>query len=282
MPSTATITSFYTFAPSSKARASQVNANFDSFRGHIIPISPTTATASDNSWDLGSTGYRWKTGYVREIDFKSITTTGQEVTMYAATSGSLPYAAFSVAGTERLRIGEFGFLKNPSASYLNATTSAGIGGFAAVNLATSTTLNVTSVAASIVGSTITIVTYGGPVDVRLVAADLSSDISNIFLQAHGTTAGSFGPFVPAITILRDSAVFVADFVFSAFDINEDLGGYGVTYRGAHSVGTVQAIDFPSAGTHTYYLSYSGSYGGSGFTAMTMQITGAKFQARETF
>lgn len=46
MPSTATITAFYTFTANTKARASLVNANFDIFRGHLLPLSPSTQTES--------------------------------------------------------------------------------------------------------------------------------------------------------------------------------------------------------------------------------------------
>lgn len=63
MPSTATITTFYTFTANTKARATQVNNNFDIFRGHSVPINTDTATASNNSHDLGSTEHRWRTGY---------------------------------------------------------------------------------------------------------------------------------------------------------------------------------------------------------------------------
>lgn len=64
MPSSATITTFYTFTANTKARASQVNANFDIFRGHILPVSPNTQTAINNTYDLGSSEYRWRTLYL--------------------------------------------------------------------------------------------------------------------------------------------------------------------------------------------------------------------------
>lgn len=64
MPSTATITAFYNFTANTKARASQVQGNFDVFRGHLLPVSPSTATAIDNTYDLGSTEYRWRALYL--------------------------------------------------------------------------------------------------------------------------------------------------------------------------------------------------------------------------
>lgn len=67
MPSTATITAFYNFTANTKARASQVNTNFDTFRGHILPVSPTTATAINNTYDLGSSEYRWRNLYLAPL-----------------------------------------------------------------------------------------------------------------------------------------------------------------------------------------------------------------------
>lgn len=75
MPSSATITAFYTFAANTKARASEVNANFELFRGHLIPINTLTQTASDVTHDIGSVDHRWRTGYFQYIDFERSTTT---------------------------------------------------------------------------------------------------------------------------------------------------------------------------------------------------------------
>lgn len=75
MPSTATITSFYTFAAGTKARSSQVNANFDNFRGHLLPIEPLTMTASNISYDLGSSEYSWRTAFLETVSIRGSTST---------------------------------------------------------------------------------------------------------------------------------------------------------------------------------------------------------------
>lgn len=82
MPSSATITSFYTFTPFTTIRSSEVNANFSLFRGHLIPISPTTATGSNLTYDLGSTEYIWNNAYARHL------------LMYGDTAASTPPAGF--------------------------------------------------------------------------------------------------------------------------------------------------------------------------------------------
>lgn len=68
MPSSATITAFYNFSANTKARAAQVTANFDVFRGHIIPVHVSTATSANNTYDLGSSEYRWANVYATNIN----------------------------------------------------------------------------------------------------------------------------------------------------------------------------------------------------------------------
>lgn len=82
MPSTATITSFYSFAALTRIKSSEVNTNFSNFRGHIIPISPTTATGANLSYDLGSTEYIWNNLYSRHL------------MMYGDTTGTTPPSGF--------------------------------------------------------------------------------------------------------------------------------------------------------------------------------------------
>lgn len=63
MPSSPTITNFYSFSPNTRARASQVNTNFSAFRGHLIPIEPNTLAASDGVHSVGSPDHKWEYGY---------------------------------------------------------------------------------------------------------------------------------------------------------------------------------------------------------------------------
>lgn len=76
MPSSATITTFYSFTANTRARASEANYNFGLFRGHLLPISPTTATGSDNTYALGSREYRWTNAWVTNGLYFSDTTSG--------------------------------------------------------------------------------------------------------------------------------------------------------------------------------------------------------------
>jgi len=91
MPSSATVTAFTTFISGTKARAEQVNANYDNFRGHIIPIDPTTVSGvSDFSYGLGGADYRWGPSYIEKIFFGRTTTTWS-VDDQTATGGDLVF-----------------------------------------------------------------------------------------------------------------------------------------------------------------------------------------------
>jgi len=72
MPSSATITVFYSFIERGLIRSSEHNHNFSIFRGHILPVHPDTATAATSgAYDLGSIDHRWGTLYVTSINSSS-------------------------------------------------------------------------------------------------------------------------------------------------------------------------------------------------------------------
>ena len=79
MPSTNTLTSFYTFTPSTLIKSAEMNSNFQGIRGHFIPIdTTTTAAAPAFTYDLGGYGHEWRGIY------------GQYLTIYGNTAGSVP------------------------------------------------------------------------------------------------------------------------------------------------------------------------------------------------
>lgn len=87
MPST--ITAFHTFQPATKARSSQVNANFSNYRGDLLPINETTATASDGTHYLGASDHYWAGAYAKFIDMGGATTTARTIfrPLSSATTG---------------------------------------------------------------------------------------------------------------------------------------------------------------------------------------------------
>lgn len=85
MPSTATITAYYSFTPYTGIKSAEVNANFANHRGHQIPINTDTATTSNLTHDLGSIDHSWRGIF------------GQYAIMYANTTSSIPTPATSTA-----------------------------------------------------------------------------------------------------------------------------------------------------------------------------------------
>ena len=101
MPSSATITStdLVTFVANTRAKASEVNGNFDLWRGHIIPIKTDTSAADDSSFDLGSDEHRWRSLYTNTVDLETSTNTATLVISgkSAVTAGAF---SFQIEGTE--------------------------------------------------------------------------------------------------------------------------------------------------------------------------------------
>jgi hypothetical protein len=78
MPSTATITTFYDFTPSTRIRSAHVNNNFANFRGHLLPTDASAASSPTQTYDLGATAHLWRGIY------------NQYGVMFGNTSGALP------------------------------------------------------------------------------------------------------------------------------------------------------------------------------------------------
>lgn len=76
MPSTATLTAFYSFTASTVIKSAEVNHNFSTFRGHIIPVDPTATSSPNRAYDLGSSDHSWRGMYSTwNIMFENTATT---------------------------------------------------------------------------------------------------------------------------------------------------------------------------------------------------------------
>lgn len=70
-----TITGYTTFVTATAAKSVEMNTNFSNYRGTILPIDPNTAAAATDTYDLGSSDYRWNNAYLNNLIFKGATTT---------------------------------------------------------------------------------------------------------------------------------------------------------------------------------------------------------------
>lgn len=89
-----TILSYHVFQAKTKARASEVNTNFSNYRGTLIPIDPNTAAAAGNTYDLGSTEYRWNVSYVNTLNLRGATSTSNFFMTCDSTSSQIAYLGF--------------------------------------------------------------------------------------------------------------------------------------------------------------------------------------------
>ncbi len=64
-----------TFVNSTTADADEVNGNFDFLEGTIVPFD-SAGTSTDNTFDLGSSSFRWRAGYFNSINAGSIVVSG--------------------------------------------------------------------------------------------------------------------------------------------------------------------------------------------------------------
>lgn len=255
MPSSATITTFYDFSPNTKARASQVNTNFSVFRGHIIPLDPNTAASATNTYDLGSSEWRWRSVYTKGIDFLSNTSTGNDLKIYGSTAGSSPAVVYSVAGTstasgthsfmiggvERFRIDRYGGYR---ASFTSTSdgTDPGIGGLVYSVGTNGAYVNSVTSEVIIPGSTITVSTAGGPVLLGLISKDGSTQSSiNITSAAIGNVQGYFR-LSRDTTTTNVASIFQNFRSFTTSSQNFEAGLPGFF-----------AMDNVTSGTHTYFL-----------------------------
>lgn len=185
MPSSATITSFYNFSANTKARASQVNNNFDVFRGHIIPVEPLTATSADNTYDLGDFSHRWRYGYFGQTRYGTTSTAYGSVQLASDTTAA--ELILSLNGTEKARINTNG-IKFTSIPFKLTTTSFDFSSIAGVGATTS----------------ISGIDISRPVNINFLQRDITttSDCGTITFTA--LTTSTVGPV--AIYVKRDSTI----------------------------------------------------------------------------
>ena len=262
MPSTATITSFYIFTGNSRPRVGQVNSNFSLFRGHLIPIDPNVAQATNQTYDLGSSEHRWRRTYVRKLDI-TLTTTAS-LTVQADTAGAF---SFRNNGVEIFKVSENGLTGINEDSLNGMTTSGGIG-----DVAASPAINMTLTSSGhIAGSTCTLQTNGRPVMVGLIPNNSTTTGSYIRTLEYQTTA--IQRITSKISFVRDGTIV------SATEIRSGSGDENVLYP----PGMFVFYDFSDSGTYKYSLyndTITAQTQGGTTTAAALQLSNVRVFAIE--
>jgi|GEM_PF-4313436 len=91
-----TIAAWSEFTPTSGTiRSARVMGNFGVFRGHMLPFDPTTTAFVADTYDLGSSTYRWRNVYAKALKLTPIHTSGS----MSITAGMGVVLMDSTAGT---------------------------------------------------------------------------------------------------------------------------------------------------------------------------------------
>lgn len=185
MPSLATVSSFYIFSPSTKARASQVNHNFDLFRGHLLPIDPTAQSGSDQTYDLGVDPYRWRVAYSKY--WSTSISLGASNVFSAASDGTF---SWDKSGSTACSFSPT-FFRGQNAKSQDPTTTASYGGLAA-----SLAINFTVTGDGfIAGSTCTISTNGRPTWIGLQSVGPTGAACEVAIEPNTSLPSAFSNFV---------------------------------------------------------------------------------------
>ena len=201
MPSTATITAFYSFTALTTVRSSLVNSNFSTFRGHFIPIDTDTATSSNLTHDLGADGHSWRGVY------------GQYGIFYANTTGSVPAAPSS--GKMALYFKDNGNLykKNSSGTETQLDAAPAAGNYAVTSTSASYTATTSDnfIACNANGGAITITLYTavGNSGRQLLVKKTDSSANAVTVDGNSSETID-GATTYAITIQYESITIISD------------------------------------------------------------------------
>lgn len=257
MPSSATITAFYNFSANSKARASQVNNNFDVFRGHLLPVDPNTVGAAGNTYDLGSREHTWRNGFVGSTFINNMYL-GQTTSNWIIQNETTTNAGnlhFMHSGTTRAVI----------AKNYGMTTAAGVGQLGASGVISQSGTPLTKT--NIVGSTFTLQTIGKMVDLFFIPVFNAGSPSTLLVSGAQTTTVS----APMLEFY-----FMCDNTSVAY-FRPRLGTPGSPVIG-YSLGDFRALVDLAAGSHTFYLAASTN----GTTTTGYELTQARFAGKEYY
>lgn len=262
MPSTATVTAYYTFVANTRAKAAEVNNNFSLYRGHMIPIEPLTATSSHLQHDLGSTDHSWRVGYMQSLSLRTATTTARFIIQgnAAVTAGAADFlfdsttiCSFDLEGMKRHSL--------ENANNRMTTTALGTKGYV-INPTTSTAfVNVTNMSVSITPRK-------GPIEITL-CADPTTAGSAIYVAQLGATTGVT---TLQVRVYRDTTTSLVEGMMSL--------STGITSTSAYLSALPSAFrwydESPTANTlATYVLQVS-----NGGELGTIHFTNVKMRLRE--
>ncbi len=262
MPSSQTITSFYTFSPYTKSRSIQVNANFSNLRWHALPIDPNTATAVDQTYDMGVSDYRWRAGYMRGAS--TSISAGSSIIMSGHTADGFQ---FKKSTTTVLYMQDDNF-QAQNRTPMDSTLTAAAGQFAMGPILNSTITGAGNIAAC----TCTLTTVGRPVMVGLMNVSNTTGSSGIVFTGLTTTATILLQLY--IAFLANGTAVASTYVGSGAvgaSSGGSVAGWGLT-DWEYPSGGFWMMFFPAAGTYAMSMSVDTTSATTALTNMAFKNT----------
>ena len=248
MPTTATITAFYNFTANTKARASHVQNNFDVFRGHLLPVSPSTATSADNTYDLGSFEYKWRNSYIKTSVYGQTST--NYASIYADPATTSAELIMAINGSEKARINSNGLITTNGRNFGLTTTA--LPGQMAISsgISSETTFNYTTTSTPINGTTLTITTLGRKIEISGIAHNFNTSITSSVISFASSPAIGFGAIIGLAR--TDGSGFQS---LNLIGVGSMVTSTAETPACYYTPSNINFSDIPAAGTYTYYLTY---------------------------
>lgn len=253
-----TITSYYTFTANTRAKAAEVGGNFSNYRGTYLPIRTDTATAADDTYNLGNDSYRFDTAFVRTIDFRTSTATST-LELEGDTSNTTGAFKFKIEGVTKATIDTTGITHNSLVARSAVTTTAALGQLAMRDFNSGSISTTGASEVALTGSTCTVTTNGRPVLIGIMPSATST--SGILFQC---TTNSTYAVSAAIKIHRDSTTITSSAV--AFIMNHTTTALNAGGSSNFQIpASIFSIDPVVAGTYNYHarLEITGSGAGNG-------------------
>lgn len=242
MPSSLTITAQYSFTPYTKARAIQLNTNFSNLRGHMLPIDPTSTSASDQAYNLGSSLYRWRTGYLNGVSLSI--STGSSLILSGTTAGGFKFTLDSTIPFSMISTNYKGHNATPVGPTLTAAKG---------QWAESPALNATLTTGAVAGSTCTLSHNGRLCFIGFKAAGATTTSCGIELTANTTGVNTI---TARVIYMEDGNTLGADEIgLSAVNLATTIISSGIAFN--YAPNAFGRLFVPNqgngAGTNNYYL-----------------------------
>lgn len=270
MPSPNTITAFHDFTPNTLIRSSQVDNNFNLFRGHLMPIDGSAASFADNTYDLGSDSFSWRKVYspiIEDTTSVSLVTDG-----FAALKRTIP----TTTGLPP----EFRFYEGDNTNYVGFRSNSTL----AANVNYVLPINTGGAGTFLTNDGTGVLSWGSPAAAQVDFSALTAVVlANDDYVLIGDQSNSYAASKALASDFKSSKILFATAAASAATSNDYVECSGATFTltlYAVSGNTGRRIRIKHNGTsltQNYLIDGNGTETIDGTTSVTMFTNGEVFE-----